>query len=544
MIDVSAAKPIGTWRFFFDAHDGSPLHHEKTLWNARADIYPTNPDVSDLEEVDILGVTGSGMLGEYAQVRSCTNWNESDNDCSEKTTIAEVDSNGDYFYEPTPIESEDPFAEVQMYYHLDRISRWFRDRYLFTHNFGILQQSSIESIVNFEYNNAFWGDADGDGIGEVAFGQTATYDYAYDADVIYHEFGHSVFGRIVNPGFIAADSYGVEWSTGALNEGTADLFSLVLTGDPLLGEYAAGGFSLGSSAIRDLEEDRHCPTDLFGESHRDGEIWGSLGWNLITDPNIGAELTADLVYGALGSWASDVNWEEAGQSLVDTADDMLEEALISQEQYDAILAHGTSSGVIGCGRVIRLDEDQEPTLYMVHVGFLGDVNIPIGNQFSLDVGEYAYRLRFRIKDFLRSDANLGWRLHVRRGEAIHHDLQPLGNFEVPVPAEFDLAIDGMGDDFEYELTLDSDPPLEPGATYYFSLASRPEGSIQGFAAGEITVDGDVWNNDPPAPEPEEPAGAGCSGCPQQATGDDAQPSTAAIVGLLLLSGLSRRRRQL
>ncbi len=545
-VEVSTAQPIGTWRFFIDAHDGSPLHHEKTLWNGRGNIYPTNPDVSTLQEVDIIGITGGGLLGEYAQVRSCSDWDSGDNQCQGKDTLAQADSNGDFLYDPDPTSFDDPFAEVQMYYHLDLISRWFQDRYNFRHNFGLIQDQSIEGIVNFDYANAFWGDADGDGIGEVAFGQTATYDYAYDADVIYHEFGHSVFGRIVNPGFIGADSYGVEWATGALNEGTADLFSLVLTGDPNLGEYAAGGFSLGSSSIRALDEDRHCPTDLFGESHRDGEIWGALGWNMIEDELLGPELTADLVYGAISTWASDVNWQEAGQSLVESAADMLDAEVISQEQHDAFVLHGQESGVIGCGRVIRLDEDQEPTLFMVHIGFMGDVNVPLGNQFSLETSEYTYRLRFRVKEFQRSNANLAWRLHVRRGEYIHHDLQPIGNFEVPVAADFDFSIDGEDGDFELELDLESDPPLQPGSTYYFSIASRTTGNLQGFQAAEITVDGDVWSNDPPdEDEDDESTGAGCISCTADVIGRNSTPgaSWALALGALVVVGRRRRRRR-
>jgi len=179
---------------------------------------------------------------------------------------------------------------------------------------------------------------------------------------------------------------------------------------------------------------------------------------------------------------------------------------------------------------------------MVHIGFMGDVNVPIGNQFSLDVDEYADRMRFRIKDFLRSDANLGWRLHVRRGEPIHHELEALGSFEVPVPTDFDFVAEGTGDDFAYELDLESEPPLEPGATYYFSLASRADGNIQGFAAAEITVDGDVWSDGPPEPEPsEDDIAAGCSGCPSSSEGVGTA-NTATVFSLLLLGGLSRRRR--
>jgi hypothetical protein len=179
---------------------------------------------------------------------------------------------------------------------------------------------------------------------------------------------------------------------------------------------------------------------------------------------------------------------------------------------------------------------------MVHIGFMGDINVPIGNQFSLNVDEYADRMRFRIKDFLRSDANLGWRLHVRRGEPIHHELEALGSFEVPVPTDFDFVAEGTGDDFEYELDLESDPPLEPGATYYFSLASRADGNIQGFAAAEITVDGDVWSDGPPEDESsEDDSGAGCTGCSNIPRAGETT-NAAAVFGLLLLGGLSRRRR--
>ena len=448
--------------------------------------------MSSLTEVELQDIDGADLRNDYAYVRSCLDWDDDDTECEEKGNHAAADGNGDWLFTSSPTSLEDPLAEVQMFYHLDKISRWFEDRFDFQHDFFMTDQA-IEGIVNFEYGNAFWGDADGDGVGEVAFGQTPFIDFAYDADVIYHEFGHSVFGKIVDPGFIGADEYGIEWATGALNEGTADLFALVLTGDPDVGEYAGAGFGFGAAPIRALAEDRHCPTDLYGESHRDGEIWGALGWNLIDDEDIGAEVTADLIYGAIGGWPSDVNWALAGQSLVDSAADLLDAGAISQGAHDSILEHGTASGVIGCGRVITLDDEQEPTLYMVHIGWLGEAHIPLGQQFSIHAPDTAYRLRFRIKDFESNHPNLGWRLYMRRGGHVLHDMQDLGfgGVEVPVPDVYDLSWDG-DDEFELELTPDSDPALEPGATYYFSMASNPTGSIYQFAGANVRVDADVW----------------------------------------------------
>jgi len=543
-VDASAREPLGMWRFFFDAHSGAPIGHHATFHTARGYIYPSNPVASDLTEAELPAFTGADLSGAYATVRSCETWVEDDTECTAKTTHAEPDDDGNFLYLPDATALVDPLAEIQMYYHLDVISRWFETNFNFRHDFGLLQGQAIEGVVNFDYNNAFWGDVDGDNIGEVAFGQTINIDFAYDADVIYHEFGHSVFGRIVNPGFIGADEYGIEWATGALNEGTADFFSLAMTGDPDLGEYAGAGFGFTSPSIRDLDEDRKCPDDLYGESHRDGMIWGALGWNMLEDEVLGFEVTPQLIYGAIASWPSDANWAIAGQSLVDSAGDMLDAGELTQEQHDAIIAHGEASGVIGCGRVMRLDEEQEPTQILVNVGFLSDTQIPLGNQFSLDAPDNAERLRFRIKDFLASHPNLAWTLFVRRGNHIVHDLEELGFFEVPVPDIYDEAIDGEGEDFEYELRLDSDPPLEPGSTYYFSIASRRLGSIQGFQYAEITVDGDVWLDESEDSAEDEdqafdPNNAGCSDCGTNQGGGTA--SGWQVLALLLLGVLRRRK---
>ncbi|HCP45424.1 MAG TPA: hypothetical protein DIU15_05250, partial [Deltaproteobacteria bacterium] len=486
-------------------------------------------------------ITGAELGGDYSTVRSCVTWVEADTECTEKTTHAQPDDEGNYLYAPDATSIEDPLAEIQMYYHLDVISRWFESEFNFQHNFGLLQGQAIEGVVNFDYNNAFWGDVDGDGVGEVSFGQTVNIDFAYDADVIYHEFGHSVFGRIVNPGFIGADEYGIEWATGALNEGTADFFAIAMTRDPDLGEYAGAGFGFTSPSIRDLDEDKKCPDDLYGESHRDGMIWASLGWNMLEDETLGFDITPQVIYGAISSWPSDVNWATAGQSLVEAAGDMLEADELTQEQHDAVIEHGTASGVIGCGRVMRLDEEQEPTQFLVNVGFLADTQIPLGNQFSLDVPDNAERLRFRIKDFLASHPNMAWSLYVRRGNHIVHDLQELGFFEVPVPDIYDETIDGEGDDFAYELTLDSEPPLEPGETYFFSIASRRLGAMDGFQYAEVTVDGDVWLAE--SEEEEENADeAGCEGCVANQSG--AKPTGSwALLALVLLTGRRWGRRR-
>jgi hypothetical protein len=171
---VSFSEPLGTFDVLVGAHAGELLGYRATLFEALGNAYPTNPEVSELGEVELLGlVPGSDTLnGGNAIARTCDNFDG--NECLAKSQIATADDDGNFLFSPNPTSSDDPLAEVQMYYHLDLVARWFEDTQGFTHPFP------TEGLVNFDYNNAVFGDVDGDGLGEVAFGQTSSIDFAYD----------------------------------------------------------------------------------------------------------------------------------------------------------------------------------------------------------------------------------------------------------------------------------------------------------------------------------------------------------------------------
>ena len=540
-VEASAAQPPGAWRLWVDAQTGTLLSWFPTMHSVQGNVYPENPVNSIAGPVELEGLWADDALeGSYAIVHSCTDVDSEGmggGTCVEKTDFAVPDATGDYLYPPDAGSFEDPFAEVNMYHHLDYIGRWFDERYSFAH------PAPMEGLVNFETANAFFGDFDGDGVGEVSFGQTGDIDFAYDADVIYHEFMHSVFGHLVNPGFINADEFGLEWATGGLNEGSADVFSLVQSGDAQLGEYTGQVFGQGDRPIRDLEADRRCPLDLYGEVHRDGEVWGALAWNLVE--TIGAEATADVFYGAITTFPSDANWAFAGQALLDSAAELLEVGVITQGDHDAVVDEATRSGVAGCSRVNRLDEGDAPTQLLLNVGFFPDSRLPLGQQFSLDAPEGATALRLRVDSLATGEPNLGWVLQGRRGEHVRHDLVPIdtvfGTLDIPIAADFDFEIEGEGGDWEVELTVDSDPALVPGATYYFAVASRQLGKIQGFGTGDITVSGEVdiepvvaADDDDTAGDDDDDGGDGCSSCSTAGGGGS--------LAVLLLLGLGRRRR--
>mgnify|MGYP000108751221 FL=1 len=542
VVDVSTAEPLGAWRVFVDATTGAVITWEQRLWTARAEVYASNPSASELVDVELPDVTDS-LSNAYTRVVSCTDFDDQQWQCNAVEEQATPDANGDFYFTPDPTSSDDPFCEVQMFWHLDLVSRWFEDQFGFRAQSQFGSDTAIEGIVNFDLQNAFYGDADGDGTAEVAFGQGGGIDYAYDADVVYHEFGHAVFGSVVDSGGGRFDEYGRLVAPSGLNEGSADLFAIAITGDPLLGEYA-GSSSLGDGAIRDLEPDRHCPTDIYGESHVDGELWASLGWNLIEDEAIGGIVTAHMVFGALNLWGEEVTFGAAGEALMESADLLVESGFITQAQRDAAQVHIEASGFADCGRVIRLDEGQRPLQVVFGVvGQNGPRSLPTANQYSMDAPEGTSRIRFFVDEFNVSNPDMGWTAYLRRGEHVLLEREEGGGgFRPPEATEYDHRIDGEGEDRIIELTEDSDPPLEPGATYYLSVFSRPLKGMQGWGFGEISITAEA-NIDPVDPAGDDDddgvTGEGCGSCSSQVGG-----SGGSAFALLLLGALigGRRRR--
>jgi len=541
VVDLSTAEPVGAWRVFVDASTGEVITWEQRLWTASADVYATNPIASELTEVVLPGVTDS-LANEYARVSSCTEFDSQNWECNAVEEQATPDANGDFFFTPDPTSLDDPFCEVQMFWHLDLVSRWFEDQFGFR-AMGGLGPVAMEGIVNFELQNAFYGDIDGDGVAEVSFGQGGGIDYAYDADVVYHEFGHAVFGSVVDSSGGRWDEYGRLVAPSALNEGSADLFSLAITLDPRLGEYA-GSSALGDSAIRDLEADRHCPTDIYGESHRDGEIWGAMGWNIIDDPALGGIVAAHLVFGALNIWGEDTTFKAAGEALMESGDDLLSAGFIDEEQRDLIQAHIAASGLDDCGRVIRLDEGQRPLQsFFGGMGQNGPRGFPTANQYSIDAPEGTSRIRFFVDQFDVSDSALGWSAYLRRGEHVVFEQEEGGgggHWRPWVPVEYDVQIDGSGEERIIELTDESDTLLEPGATYYLAVMARPGKGMQGFGFGEISITAEA-NIDPvdPNADDDDDGGDGCSNCNSRVDGSGTGAWALALFGLVL--GIRRRR---
>ncbi|MCA9491449.1 MAG: hypothetical protein KC621_16065 [Myxococcales bacterium] len=492
---VDVGLTDAAWRWWIDVRDGRPVHGERRTVAARGRVYPSSPFGGPAEVVTLQGlVSADALVGTYVEARSCDAWTLSDSlfgvtSCEATSHHAHPDAAGDYLFAAVPASPRDPMAEVGVYHHVDEMAAWLDAVY------GLrLPYAPIRANVNFPMANAFFGDFDGDGVPELSFGtdeETGT-DFAYDADVVRHELGHAVVALLAPAlPFMGADEVGMDWSAGAVNEGTADIFAMIGSGDPLVGEYAGSAF--GEPAIRDLSAPRRCPDDLRGEVHADGEVLAAFGWALISDPAVGADRTADLLFGAIPRYVPDTSWPTVGRAFRDAADDLLAMGVLDAAGHAAVLGHLEAANLEGCGRVVPIDDGAERRLFLVTAGLLGPLErLPAGVQLSIEVPTDAVGVDLRLSDLDGVDG-MGWTVFGRVGEPVEHEVTDIPGLGLgfAVPEVWDWAVDGQ-DDTVLRVGA-GEVPLVAGQTLYLTVASRNLGTLLpfDFQLGAVSVAAEV-----------------------------------------------------
>ena len=161
------------------------------------------------------------------------------------------------------------------------------------------------------------------------------------ADVVYHEFGHSIHANSFIPGEGQFD--------GSLSEGLADTMAVSITGDPGMGR----GFFFTNAALRDVApppgSEKKWPQDADGEVHDEGEIIGESLYSLRTalEAKYGAQegytKFLHLYYGVLQR-AADIPSSYSAVILADDNDGDLSNGVPDQCAINtAFAAHGLYS---------------------------------------------------------------------------------------------------------------------------------------------------------------------------------------------------------
>jgi hypothetical protein len=486
---VRAAATPTSWAVTVDATTGDVRTVALTSMTADALYYPTNPVNSTIDVTQV----PFGLQSVWARVRSCR---ATDPDPSALTLAsceladrqAVADINGDYLFRPAVDAASDPFAEVHALAHVEHMSAWLDDRW------GLrVAAAPIDVFVNFPLNNAFFGDFDGDGRPDISFGHAtdAPVDLAYDADVVYHELGHAVVATLAPElPFLQADDLGMDWVSGSVNEGAADVFAMLLTGDPQIGEYA--GLAFRDGPIRDVESTRRCPDDLRGEVHADGEVLGSFFWQLIEHPYVGPEVAGDLLVASIPLWGAEPSWALVGESLAVSADDLVAAGVLSSAGRIAVDGQLERSGLVDCERVVTLQPEREKSLLLLNVGLFGELERIPGN-VQMRIPADASDPVLVIDDGATGD-QVGWTLFVRRGAPVEHEVFAVDGLglSVAVARAYDGLLDGDG---RAEVALAT---LAEGADgegdWFIALASRNQGvEPLNLVYGEATV---RWSDEP------------------------------------------------
>lgn len=450
--------PPDSWRVLVDAKSGKLMHALSMRVAAEGWAYLPNPTVGELTQVQLERLNNESRLeGAYAHVKRCGSPDMTRLECE---SLASPMRNESYLWaQPDEPSIDDAFSEVNTYYHVDVFHHWLKERFGFAR---AGQRQHLDVYVNFHYldengeahgmANAFFGDVTGDGHGELVFGQ-ARRDFAYDGDVVYHEFTHSAIAETSNlePEF---DELGFNGMPLALNEAFADLMSSAYTGDGNVGEYAGGSY--GGMSIRDLGGRLlSCKEDLIGESHRDGLIFGRLAW-AVREQAPSKRAFDEVLYTTMVALHSTADINDALQVLSASARQVLpgSEALVEKVVALAGLEEG-------CERVLSMQGGDARRGFMLGAAYAASLGyIPAGVQYRVDVPQDAEKMTITLR-------TLGGHSQT----ASEHKMGAFIRREAPV--SFDGAdtlrdITMTSQDREIELTLDGkeDRKLVAGSSYF------------------------------------------------------------------------------
>ena len=168
--------------------------------------------------------------------------------------------------------SQRAFKEVMVYFHIDRIQRYIQEL-----GFDNVNNRQIEvNVDGTTDDNSFYSPLSK----SLTFGSGGVDD-AEDADIILHEYGHSIQDNVI-PGF------GPSGESRAMGEGFGDylagsFFAVVKSErlQPCVGTWDAVSYSGDNPPnLRRLDSNKKWPRDRVDEEHADGEVWSACLWEI------------------------------------------------------------------------------------------------------------------------------------------------------------------------------------------------------------------------------------------------------------------------
>ena len=301
-----------TWQLFVHAQTGNVLAPAKDLNRyATGQVFLVNAVVATHDDslrdnkdaasavpstayrtVTLLNLAGTGFLdGSYASSSASKRRVSS----ASETFVFDRSNNG--------------FSETMGYYFLD-----YAQRYIQTLGFSnVNNRQQVFSVDRYKKDNSYYQPS----TKNITYG-TGGVDDAEDAEVIWHEYGHSIQDNQV-PGF------GSSLEAGSIGEGFSDYWA------GTVGAQLSGGFqdlciadwdatsysSTNPPCLRRLDSGKHYPDDLVYEVHDDGEIWSAALWQIRVAISAAKADTVILQHHFL--LTADTTFDQAANALITAA---------------------------------------------------------------------------------------------------------------------------------------------------------------------------------------------------------------------------------
>jgi Fungalysin metallopeptidase (M36) len=265
-----------------------------------ADFFSADPLLARAyHRVTLTNLDGTGTLsGNYAKVLS-------------NTGKAAVNTGSGFIY----TRDQDQFEQVMGYYWVTQAQRYIQSLGFGSTLPAVNKRQQLLRIDQFGGDNSFY--REGTGKLTITLGKGGVDD-AEDAEVIVHEYGHSVQDNQV-PGFGSSEE------AGAIGEGFADYLAVTVSShfaptpdEPCVADWDSISYTVTvPHCLRRVDGNKVYPGDLVGEVHADGEIWSRALWDIRNA--LGPKLADTIIIRAQFGFAPDTTMPAAAAKTIATA---------------------------------------------------------------------------------------------------------------------------------------------------------------------------------------------------------------------------------